>query len=109
MMKFTQGNLLEAPAEALVNTVNTLGVMGKGIALMFKEAFPANFPGYEDACKRKEIEVGHMFVLPSNIVLVTDPDYTVTNLYGLRWDAPHETAYPSTSNGSSKVSRISNT
>ena len=34
--------------------------------------------------------------LPSNIVLVTDPDYKVTNLYGLRWDAPHETAYPST-------------
>jgi len=34
--------------------------------------------------------------LPSNIVLVTDPDYTVTNLYGIRWDAPHETAYPST-------------
>jgi peroxiredoxin len=34
--------------------------------------------------------------LPANIVLVTDPDYTVTNLYGLRWDAPHETAYPST-------------
>jgi O-acetyl-ADP-ribose deacetylase (regulator of RNase III) len=62
MMKFTQGNLLEAPAEALVNTVNTVGVMGKGIALMFKEAFPANFRAYEDACKRKEIEVGHMFV-----------------------------------------------
>jgi thioredoxin-dependent peroxiredoxin len=34
--------------------------------------------------------------LPPNVVLVTDPDYTVTNLYGLRWDAPHETAYPST-------------
>lgn len=34
--------------------------------------------------------------LPSNVVLVTDPDYTVTNLYGLRWDAPNETAYPST-------------
>lgn len=34
--------------------------------------------------------------LPSNIVLVTDPDYKMTNLYGLRWDAPHETAYPST-------------
>jgi thioredoxin-dependent peroxiredoxin len=34
--------------------------------------------------------------LPSNVVLVTDPDYKVTNLYGLRWDAPHETAYPST-------------
>ena len=34
--------------------------------------------------------------LPSNVVLVTDPDYKVTNLYGVRWDAPHETAYPST-------------
>jgi peroxiredoxin len=34
--------------------------------------------------------------LPSNVVLVTDPDYAVTNMYGLRWDAPHETAYPST-------------
>ncbi len=34
--------------------------------------------------------------LPLNIVLVTDPDYTMTNSYGLRWDAPHETAYPST-------------
>ena len=34
--------------------------------------------------------------LPSNVFLVTDPDYKVTNQYGLRWDAPHETAYPST-------------
>ena len=62
MMKFTQGNLLDAPAEALVNTVNTVGVMGKGIALMFKEAFPANFRAYEDACKQKEVKVGKMFV-----------------------------------------------
>jgi hypothetical protein len=62
MMKFTQGNLLDAPSEALVNTVNTVGVMGKGIALMFKEAFPANFRAYEDACKQKEVKVGKMFV-----------------------------------------------
>ena len=62
MMTFSQGNLLEAPVEALVNTVNTVGVMGKGIALMFKEAFPANFRAYEEACKRKEIRVGQMFV-----------------------------------------------
>lgn len=62
MMRFIQGNLLEAKAEALVNTVNTVGVMGKGIALMFKEAFPANFRAYEDACKHKEIRVGRMFV-----------------------------------------------
>ena len=62
MMQFTQGNLLDAPVEALVNTVNTVGVMGKGIALMFKEAFPANFDAYEDACKNQEISVGKMFV-----------------------------------------------
>jgi O-acetyl-ADP-ribose deacetylase (regulator of RNase III) len=62
MIKFTQGNLLEAPVEALVNTVNTVGVMGKGIALMFKEAFPANFRAYEEACKNKQVKIGQMFV-----------------------------------------------
>ncbi len=40
MINFTEGNLLEADADALVNTVNTVGIMGKGVALMFKEAFP---------------------------------------------------------------------
>ena len=62
MIEFTHGNLLEAEAEALVNTVNTVGVMGKGVALMFKEAFPENFKAYEAACKKKEVKVGHMFV-----------------------------------------------
>jgi O-acetyl-ADP-ribose deacetylase (regulator of RNase III) len=62
MMEFTRGNLLEAKVDALVNTVNTVGVMGKGVALMFKEAFPKNFKSYEAACKQKEVRVGHMFV-----------------------------------------------
>lgn len=62
MITFTTGNLLDANAEALVNTVNTVGVMGKGIALMFKEAFPDNLASYEDACKRKEVTVGRMLV-----------------------------------------------
>ena len=60
MMKFLQGNLLDAPTEALVNTVNTVGVMGKGIALMFKEAFPDNFRAYDEAVKRKEVRIGRM-------------------------------------------------
>ena len=46
MIKYVEGNLLEAPAEALVNTVNEVGVMGKGIALMFSEAFPENTAAY---------------------------------------------------------------
>ena len=62
MMTFTRGNLLNADVEALVNTVNTVGVMGKGIALMFKEAFPDNFKIYEAACKREDVRIGKMLV-----------------------------------------------
>ena len=62
MITFTEGNLLEADVEALVNTVNTVGVMGKGIALMFKERFPDNFREYYKACKSKSLNVGTLFV-----------------------------------------------
>ena len=62
MITFIEGNLLEARAEALVNTVNTVGVMGKGIALMFKERFSENFRLYAVACKAKEVQTGKMFV-----------------------------------------------
>ena len=62
MIKLTQGNLLEADVEALVNTVNTVGIMGKGIALMFKERFPQNFEAYTHACKSDELRIGKMFL-----------------------------------------------
>lgn len=62
MMKYTQGNLLDAPVEALVNTVNTVGVMGKGIALMFKERFPQNMKAYAAACKKQQVITGKMFI-----------------------------------------------
>jgi O-acetyl-ADP-ribose deacetylase (regulator of RNase III) len=62
MIEFTRGNLLDAKVDALVNTVNTVGVMGKGVALMFKEAFPENFKDYEAACKKKSVKIGKMFV-----------------------------------------------
>ena len=62
MITYTQGNLLESHAEALVNTVNTVGVMGKGIALMFRERFDRNFNLYAAACKGKQVKVGQMFV-----------------------------------------------
>jgi O-acetyl-ADP-ribose deacetylase (regulator of RNase III) len=62
MIYLKDGNLLEARTEALVNTVNTVGVMGKGIALMFKERFPANYSLYRAACKRGEVRVGKMFI-----------------------------------------------
>ncbi|MFB2978315.1 macro domain-containing protein [Microseira sp. BLCC-F43] len=63
MIEFKQGNLLEEKAEALVNTVNCVGVMGKGIALQFKQAFPENFRQYEKACRAGEVKPGRMFTV----------------------------------------------
>ena len=73
MIRFVKGNLLEAEVDAVVNTVNTVGVMGKGIALMFKERYPDNFKLYAAASKRGEVETGRMFVTAS------------TDLDGPRW------------------------
>ena len=56
------GNLLKADVEALANPINTIGVMGKGIALQFKNAFPANFKAYEAACKKQAVRLGEVFV-----------------------------------------------
>jgi O-acetyl-ADP-ribose deacetylase (regulator of RNase III) len=62
MIRFVQGNLLQADVEAVVNTVNTVGIMGKGIALMFKDKYPKNFNAYARACDAGEVQVGRMFV-----------------------------------------------
>lgn len=67
-MEYVTGNLLEAKTEALVNTVNTVGVMGKGIALQFKERFPVNFKIYATAAKNKEIQIGKMLVVKENTI-----------------------------------------
>lgn len=62
MIHYTQGNLLESKAQALVNTVNTVGIMGKGIALMFRDRFAENFRLYAQACKAGDVRTGQMFV-----------------------------------------------
>ena len=62
MIHYTKGNILESSAEALVNTVNLVGVMGKGIALQFKNQFPDNDKRYQKACKTGEIAIGKLFV-----------------------------------------------
>ena len=87
MLTFTQGNLLDSDAEALVNTVNTVGVMGKGIALMFKEAFPENFRAYQIACKNKEFDVGRVFVT-ERIDLVGGPRWIVNFPTKKHWRNP---------------------
>ncbi len=73
MIRLLSGNLLHDQADALVNTVNCVGVMGKGIALAFKQLYPANFNEYASACARKEVLVGKMFI--------TSPG----DIFGPRW------------------------
>jgi len=62
MIRFTSGDIIRDEADALVNTVNCVGVMGRGIALQFKKAFPNNFKAYKKACLRGEVVPGRMFV-----------------------------------------------
>ena len=62
MITFTKGDLFESQAEALVNAVNCVGVMGKGIAYQFKRRFPENFRLYYEACLFREVKAGKMFI-----------------------------------------------
>lgn len=75
MIEFKRGNILAEDAEALVNTVNCVGVMGRGIALQFKQAFPDNFKAYADACRRGEVQPGRMFVFETD--QLTNPRYII--------------------------------
>lgn len=75
MIEYSKGNLLVADAEALVNTVNCVGYMGKGIALQFKQAFPANFKAYEKACRADEVKPGHMFIFETGSMV--NPRYII--------------------------------
>ena len=61
-IRYTTGNLLDADVEVLVNAVNTVGVMGKGIALMFKNRYPKNMQEYASACRLNQVVTGKIFV-----------------------------------------------
>ncbi len=86
MITFTQGNLLEARADALVNTVNTVGVMGKGIALMFKERFAENFRQYSAACRAGQVRIGKVFV--TDVRELDGPRWIINFPTKQHWRAP---------------------
>ena len=75
MIEYTTGDILHEDAEALVNTVNCVGVMGRGIALQFKNAYPENFKAYTVACKKDEMQPGRMFVFETGNL--TNPRYII--------------------------------
>lgn len=75
MIEITRGDILRADAEAIVNTVNCVGVMGRGIALQFKKAWPDNFKAYAIACKKNEVHPGKMFIFETG--QLTNPRFII--------------------------------
>lgn len=76
MIEYKTGDILTEDAEAIINTVNCVGVMGRGISLQFKKAFPENFRAYAAACKREEVQPGRMFVFDTGSGLAS-PRYII--------------------------------
>lgn len=75
MIELTTGDILQADAEALVNTVNCVGIMGRGVALQFKNSYPENFKAYQAACARGEVQPGRMFVFETGTL--TSPKFII--------------------------------
>ena len=75
MIRFKSGDILAEDAEALVNPVNCVGVMGRGLALQFKKAFPENFLAYATACEEGGFRPGRMFVVDT--LQITNPGYII--------------------------------
>jgi len=89
MIKYITGNLFDSNTEALVNTVNTVGIMGKGIALQFKKLFPTNFKVYKDLCDRKEFKIGQLLVVKDQNVITGEK--TIINFPTKKhWKSPSE-------------------
>ncbi len=77
MITYLETSLLDSPALALINTVNTVGVMGKGIALSFKKLYPAMFAEYQRLCGQKKLDIGKLFVYTTpNKIVVNFPTKT---------------------------------
>ncbi len=92
MIKYVTGNILESNAVALINTVNTVGVMGKGIALQFKKAYHNNYKAYVEACKKNEIEIGKLFIVKDSN-LSSGEKYIVNFPTKKDWRKPSEYSF----------------
>lgn len=90
MIKFICGNILKSETEAIVNTVNTQGVMGKGIALSFKEAYPLNFKIYKKACNEGTIDIGKLLVTETGQLY---PKYIINFPTKKHWRNPSKYEY----------------
>jgi O-acetyl-ADP-ribose deacetylase (regulator of RNase III) len=92
MITYMKGNILDSSAPVLINTVNTVGVMGKGIALQFKKAFPDNFRAYSQACKTGDIAIGKLFI-SKDYNLTTGEKLIINFPTKTDWRKPAEYSY----------------
>jgi O-acetyl-ADP-ribose deacetylase (regulator of RNase III)/uncharacterized protein YwgA len=91
---FKKGDMFSEPVEAIVNTVNCVGVMGKGVALEFKKRWPDNFKAYKKVCDAKELEPGRMFIFDTNMLFATDgPRFLVNFPTKKHWRSKSEISY----------------
>lgn len=91
MMSFQTGNLLTSDVEALVNTVNCVGIMGKGIALQMKQAFPEMYKKYSKACENGEIKIGSVFTYHTG--LLYNPRYIINLPTKKHWKGKSKIEY----------------
>ncbi|MFC5820665.1 type II toxin-antitoxin system antitoxin DNA ADP-ribosyl glycohydrolase DarG [Nonomuraea harbinensis] len=91
MIVDAQGDLLAAEVDALVNTVNCVGVMGKGIALQFKRRYPNMFQAYAKACRHGEVQIGRMFVVPTE--QLSGPRFIINFPTKKHWRSPSRLEY----------------
>jgi len=91
MVEIKKGDILREETEAVVNTVNTKGVMGKGIALQFKERFPENYRQYKKACEAGNVKTGKMFVTETGLLL--NPRYVINFPTKEHWRFPSKMEY----------------
>tara|TARA_B100001094_G_scaffold52702_1_gene48168 strand:- start:2001 stop:3083 length:1083 start_codon:yes stop_codon:yes gene_type:complete len=91
MIRYQTGNILHDQADAIINTVNTVGVMGKGLALQFKKAFPYNFKVYKNACDQKLFTIGNVLTVPVNSI--TPPFYIINFPTKSHWKGKSKLEY----------------
>lgn len=90
MIEFVKGNILNSNSEVIINTVNTVGVMGKGIALQFKKAYPDNFTQYKNACENGELKIGKLNIFETGKI---SPKYIINFPTKYHWRNPSKLSY----------------
>jgi O-acetyl-ADP-ribose deacetylase (regulator of RNase III)/uncharacterized protein YwgA len=92
-LRFKSGDMFKERADALVNTVNSVGVMGKGVALEFKRRWPENFEVYRKACAANEVAPGKMLVFDRGGLVTDGPRYLVNFPTKTHWRSKSKLSY----------------